>query len=197
MYIVAFQLCKEGYRSSRLLSRSTCNIHKASHFSWYQHTCKLHLRCSSSHSKPMFHGSPSEYKFIGTPSLKSNNSYHYHSTRRRKLHLLCAFVITVSLEHADIMVHKIAFLCICLLVQALHVDFLLPRISHIVDTHSSLQLLHISRDFSSDISQPLGNAVQETTVIWAAEVMRLLRESLGKCIGKIRRPFPITYWPAK
>lgn len=65
-------------------------------------------------------------------------------------------------------------------------DFLLPRISQIVDIHLSVQLLHIPTDFSSDRRSVSKLEMRETTVIWEGE-MWLLGESLKKCIGKIRR----------
>lgn len=49
-----------------------------------------------------------------------------------------------------------------------------------------------SRHSSTATSQPRGNAAQGATVIWVAEIMWLLGESLWKCIGKISgRAFPI------
>lgn len=49
-----------------------------------------------------------------------------------------------------------------------------------------------SRHSSTAASQPLGNAAQGTTVIWVAEAMWLLGESLWECIGKISgRAFPV------
>lgn len=161
-YIVAFQLSWEGDESPTLLTRSICNIYKASHFHGISTLVNSVSDVCQAPRTPRSVEAPVNTSLQGHLPLKATTITTVISRQRDASH---TSLTAVSLDKATLTVFTTGCFCLGLQVQALRVDFLPPRISHTVDTHSSVGLPDISTDSSAAISQPLVNAGQETTVI--------------------------------
>lgn len=115
-----------------------CKIYKAPHFSWYQHTCKLHLRCSSNHLKlPCSLEAPVNTILQVHLSSKAATITVSIIQQKDAGHVFHVLLLWQSHQKKPTYWCLPRPICAHLWVQALHTDFLPPRISHIVDTHPS------------------------------------------------------------